>query len=78
MAHDPSKTEQATPRRVKKARDKGNVAKSQETPKTISVLAGLVILTVWTGFIGKDLMGIFRFFLSSSASFSVTDAGLSS
>ena len=78
MAHDPSKTEQATPRRIRKAREKGNVAKSQETSKTISVLAGLVVLTVWAGFIGRDLMGIFRFFLSSSATFTVSEANLSS
>ncbi|MDR1360193.1 MAG: flagellar biosynthesis protein FlhB [Deltaproteobacteria bacterium] len=78
MAHDPSKTEQATPKRVSKARGKGNVAKSQEVPKAMSVLAGLVILTFWTGFIGKDLMGIFRFFLSSAPTYTVNDAALSS
>jgi flagellar biosynthetic protein FlhB len=76
MAHDPSKTEQATPKRVTKARDKGNVAKSQEVSKAVSVLAGLTILTFWAGFIGRDMMGIFRFFLSSAASYTVNDAGV--
>jgi flagellar biosynthetic protein FlhB len=78
MAYDPSKTEQATPRRINKAREKGNVAKSQEASKTISVLAGLIILTFWTGFIGRDMMGIFRFFLSSSTDFTINEANLTS
>ena len=57
---DPSKTEQATPKRLKKARSEGNVPKSQEMPKLISIFAGLVILTLWIGFIGNEIMRIMR------------------
>ena len=44
MAKDPSKTESATPKRLRKARQKGNVAKSQEVSKTMSLLAGFIAL----------------------------------
>lgn len=60
MARDPSKTEQATPRRIRKAREKGNVPKSQEMPKTVSILAGLIILTLWIGFVGSEIMELMR------------------
>ncbi|MDR2161156.1 MAG: flagellar biosynthesis protein FlhB [Desulfovibrio sp.] len=76
MAFDPSKTEEATPQRINKARKKGNVAKSQESVKTISVLAGLIVLTFWTSFIARDMMGIFRFFLSPSPSFTANPANM--
>ena len=76
MASDPSKTEQATPKRIKEARDKGNVAKSQEVSKAISVLAGLVGLYVWLSYIGREMMNIFRHFLTAGPSFSLTQASL--
>ena len=60
MAADPSKTEQATPKRIKKAREDGNVPKSQEMPKMVSVLAGLFILSMWVGFIGNEVMELMR------------------
>ncbi len=76
MAKDPNKTENATPRRIKKAREKGNVAKSQEASKTMSVLAGLIIVSFWIQFIAKDMMGIFRYFMINSPTFPVNDANL--
>ncbi|MCL1939325.1 MAG: flagellar biosynthesis protein FlhB [Desulfovibrionaceae bacterium] len=64
MASDPSKTENATPKRIKKARDEGNVPKSQEMPKAISVLAGLFILTMWIGFMGNEIMRLMRHYFT--------------
>jgi flagellar biosynthetic protein FlhB len=57
---DPSKTEQATPKRLNKARQDGNVPKSQEMPKVTSILAGLVVLTMWIGFMGNEIMRLMR------------------
>ena len=72
MARDPSKTEQATPKRLNKARDEGNVAKSQEVTKTFSILGGLVGLTLWIGYMGQELTGIFRHFLSQSHAYTLS------
>ena len=76
MARDPSKTENATPKRIRKAREKGNVAKSQEVSKTVSILAGLIIMTFWVQFIAKDMAGIFRFFMINSPTYTLTDSNL--
>jgi len=42
MAHD-DKTEQATPRRRQKAREKGQVARSRELPSAVAGFAGLMV-----------------------------------
>ena len=76
MARDPSKTEQATPKRVREARNKGNVAKSQEVTKAASILAGLIGLFACIGLISGELMRLFRHFLSTGATFVMTDANM--
>ncbi len=68
MASDPSKTEKATPKRRKKARGEGNVPKSQEISKSFIVMAGLIGLAFWISYIGKDLMDLFRHFMTIPAS----------
>ena len=72
MSRDPSKTESATPKRVKKAREKGNVAKSPELSKTITLLAGFMALYAYIGIIATEMQGIFRHFLQSEE---VSDRG---
>lgn len=74
MAKDPSKTEKPTAKRVKKARDEGNVAKSQELSKAISILAGLIGLSFWIGFMGDELMRLLRHFLSEGYKYELNDA----
>ncbi len=78
MAKDPSKTEAATPKRIRKARNEGNVAKSQEVSKTVSVMAGLAALMMWLGYIAKDLAALFRHFMTVSPTFELNEANLMS
>ena len=78
MAKDPSRTEQATPKRINKAREKGNVAKSQEVTKTITIIAGFVGVTFWLGYIVRQMMALFRHFLTQGATFEVNDANMES
>lgn len=66
MAKDPSRTEQATPRQLRKAREKGNVHKSQEVTKTLAVVGGLLGLTLWVGYIGTHLGRLMRHFLGNA------------
>ncbi len=61
---DPSKTEDATQKQINKSRDKGNVPKSQEAGKVVSLIGGLIGLYVWIGTMGEEVMSLFRFFLS--------------
>ena len=44
MAKDPSKTERATPKRKKKLREEGNVAKSMEFTKTCTLIVGFATM----------------------------------
>ncbi len=64
MARDPSKTEKATPKRLKKARDEGNVAKSQEISKTITIAAGTLVLFVYIRVMYDYINLIFHRFLT--------------
>ena len=66
MAKDPSKTEKATPKRLNKARGEGNVAKSQEVSKTMSVFGGFVILTFWLSTMSREMQELFRHFLGQA------------
>ena len=63
MAKDPSKTEKATPKRIDKARGEGNVAKSQEISKTVTIAAGTAVLFLYIHVMYSYMREIFqRFF----------------
>lgn len=68
---DPSRTENATPKQRDKQRNKGNVARSQETSKTVSLVAGLIGLNLWIGSMSEEIKDIFRYFLTHSHEFQV-------
>ena len=68
---DPSRTENATPKRIKKQRNEGNVPKSAELGKAVSLTAGLIILTLWIGEIRATLAEIFNQFLDCTRIFEV-------
>lgn len=66
---DPSKTEDATPKRIKKQRDEGNVPKSQELGKAVSLVCGMISLYLWIPFMNDIIQSIFRKFLTHSWTF---------
>lgn len=72
MAKDPSRTEQATGKRVSKAREKGNVPKSQEASKAATTLAGTVALAFTIDTLGARMQDVFRRFLAMPNSFDPT------
>ncbi|MBO4335668.1 MAG: flagellar biosynthesis protein FlhB [Desulfovibrio sp.] len=69
---DPSRTEKATPKRVKKQREKGNVPKSAELGKAVSLTGGLIILTFWLDSVYATLRELFRQYLDCSRIFDVS------
>lgn len=71
MAKDPSKTEQATEKRRNKAREEGNVAKSQELSKATILLGGLIAMYMFVGLIASELKSIFAWFCSEGITFQV-------
>lgn len=62
MADDSAqeKTERATPRRREQARDKGQVAKSQELNSALMVLGGITTLYFFGPFVSSHLMSLMR------------------
>lgn len=66
MAHDPSKTEKATPKRRNKVRNEGNVAKSQELTKTATIVAGALALYAYSPVIFDHVSRLFRYFFGHS------------
>lgn len=72
MARDPGKTEKATPKRLSKARSKGNVPRSAEVGKTITVVAGLIFLYMWISYIGTEIQVLMRHTFSHSFEFEVS------
>ena len=70
---DPSRTEEATPKRKRKQRQEGNVPKSQELGKVVSIVGGLIILNIWLGPMADKITLIFRQFLQHSTTFDVTE-----
>ncbi|MBD5607409.1 MAG: flagellar biosynthesis protein FlhB [Desulfovibrio sp.] len=69
---DPSKTEEATPKRKRKQREEGNVPKSQELGKAVSLIGGMTALYLWIGPMKENIQSIFRRFLSHSWEFETT------
>ena len=55
------KTEEATPRRLEKAREDGQVPRSRELTTSAVLLAGTISLMMFGGYIAEKLIGILKF-----------------
>lgn len=69
---DPSKTERATPKRRNKARREGNVPKSQEMTKTVTIVVGLLGMYLYFPVIVEHVSRVFRYFFANVATMPVT------
>ena len=56
-----SKTEDATPRKLEKAREEGQVAKSQEVSTAVSLLVMFFSLRLFSGWIYTNIIGLMHF-----------------
>jgi len=61
---DPSRTEQATTKRVKKARDEGSVARSPEVSKAVVLLVGVIAMRYMIPYFYKNLTEIFHWYFT--------------
>ena len=66
MPKDPSKTEKATPRRRQKAREEGQVLKSQDVPVAFSLISVSLVLIFYFPFAFKKLTALFYYAISQS------------
>lgn len=65
---DPSRTEQATPKQRDKAREKGNVPRSQELSKVTVLLGGFLTLLFMTGLVAEQMRSLFVWSFSENLS----------
>ncbi|MBU4524216.1 MAG: flagellar biosynthesis protein FlhB [Desulfomicrobium sp.] len=72
--HDPSRTESATPKRRNKARGEGSVPKSQELPKPLTLLFGLLMLQIYLGTIRTEIENLMHWFFTEGFTFELTPA----
>ncbi len=61
---DPSRTEDATQKQINKSRKEGNVPKSQEASKLVSLVSGLIVLYLLIETMGKEVMDLYRHFFT--------------
>ncbi len=65
MAKDPSKTEKATPRRRQKAREEGQVAKSQDIPISATLIVMFFTFLAYIPFAYNELIKVYRYVFSN-------------
>lgn len=63
------KTEPATDKKLKDAREEGQVAKSKEISTAVSLLALFIILKIWAGSMGMEFIENFNFVYSQMADY---------
>ena len=54
------RTEEATPRRRQKEREKGNVSKSRDMDAALVMVAGIALLAVFTKYMGETILNMMR------------------
>ncbi|MFW5487201.1 MAG: flagellar biosynthesis protein FlhB [Desulfovibrio sp.] len=72
MAQDPSKTEKPTGKRIKKAREDGSVAKSEDLSKAAVLAVGVFSLLTLFSYIANKVAHLFRYFLGEHLIFTPT------
>ena len=73
---DPSKTEQPTGRRIKKAREEGSVAKSADLSKAVILLFGTVGTYLLCGHMATQVKRIFVWFFQEGIKVEVSSQGI--
>ena len=73
---EPGRTETATPKRRNKARQDGNVPKSQELPKPVIMLFALIMLRLYLGTIRTEMENLMRWFFQEGFTHELTRASL--
>jgi len=71
-AEDEGRTEEPTEKKLREAREKGQVAKTQELPQAIVVLAGCFVLFLFSPWMYGSITAITKYYFTSFAGKSIT------
>jgi len=66
------RTEEPTEKKIREAREKGQVVKTQELPQAIVVITGCLVLLIFSGWMYDSLANITKYYLTSFAGQTIT------
>ncbi len=72
-AEDEGRTEEPTEKKIREAREKGQIAKTQELPQSIVVISGCLVLFVFSSWIYDSCAAIMKYYLTSFAGREITE-----
>lgn len=75
-AEDEGRTEEPTEKKIREAREKGQVAKTQEYPQAVVVLAGCLVLFVFSSWMYDSLAMITKYYFSSFSRLTLTERNI--
>ncbi len=71
-AEDEGRTEEPTEKKIREAREKGQVVKTQELPQALVVIAGCLVLLVFSSWMYGAMANILKFYLTGFAHKTIT------
>ncbi len=75
-AEDEGRTEEPTEKKLREAREKGQVAKTVELPQAIVVIFGFMVILIFGSWIFDILARVTKYYLSSFSRLSITERGM--
>ena len=75
-AEDEGRTEEPTEKKLREAREKGQVARTQELPQTLVVLVGILVVLVFASWIYDSMAAITKYYLSSFSRLRITERSI--
>lgn len=75
-AEDEGRTEEPTEKKIREAREKGQVARTDELPQALVVLMGFFVILLFSSWIFDSILGLTRYYLSSFSSIQVSPRSL--
>jgi flagellar biosynthetic protein FlhB len=75
-AEDEGRTEEPTEKKLREAREKGQVAKTQELPQSVVVIFGFLVIFFLGTWIYNSMAAMTKFYLSSFSKFAISERSL--
>jgi len=75
-AEDEGRTEEPTEKKLREAREKGQVAKTEELPQALVIIFAMITIVVFCGFIFETIIRMMHYYLTSFSHFNLTERSL--
>lgn len=75
-SEDEGRTEDPTDKKLREAREKGQVAKTQELPQAVVVIFGFLIIFFFASWIYDSMVAMTKYYMSSFSRFSLTERSI--